>query len=99
MNVTRRCLPLVLLPSFVRGQPGVGEAEWKRFLSWFGLPHPEIRGGPPGVLAEYKKKLLADGISPADADRIVSRLRSLTETDPEFMRLNFNRIYTTADGQ
>lgn len=94
MNVTRRSLPFLLAPCFLRGQTSANDAEWSRFLSWLQAHAQVFKGGVAGVLAGYKQELTADGMPLPDAEALVVRLQARTRTDPEFIRVNSNRIYS-----
>ncbi len=83
-----------LASCFLWGQTGADDAEWSRFLSWLKASGQAFRGGVLGLLAAYREKLTAEGMAAPDADALVARVQLRTRNDPEFTRLNFNRIYS-----
>jgi len=48
-------------------------------------------------MAAYKQKLVADGMSAADADALVANFQVRAQTDHDFQRATFNRIYSRSD--
>ena len=92
---TRRSLPFVLAPLFLRGQGASPDVNWSRFLEW--LTTQTQLNGVPAVMAAYKQKLVTEGMSVADADALVASFQVRAQTDPDFQRATFNRIYSRTD--
>jgi len=94
--ITRRSLPLLLSPWILRGQAASPDVTWSRFISWL-QTQTQIKGGVPGVMSAYKEKLLADGMSRAEAEAVVASFQVRARTDPDFQRATFNRIYSRSE--
>jgi SAM-dependent methyltransferase len=92
---TRRSLPFVLAPLFLRGQGPSPDVKWSRFLEW--LTTQTQLSGTQGIMAAYKQKLVMDGMSVADADALVASFQARAQIDPDFQRATFNRIYSRTD--
>ncbi|MGD1069841.1 MAG: methyltransferase domain-containing protein [Bryobacteraceae bacterium] len=99
MDMTRRAVvPLLLTPLRLRGQTNAGDREWAAFLGW-------VKALPPGALpstsvepfAGYQKKLIADGVSPKDAEALTARLQTRSAHSPEWMTVRLNWEYSQED--
>jgi len=95
--MTRRSLPILLMPWFLRGQTATPDTAWSRFLNWLQTQAQAVKGGVPGVMSAYKQKLIADGMPQAEAEALVVSFQARAQTDPSFQRATFNRIYSRSE--
>jgi SAM-dependent methyltransferase len=74
-----------------------GRDEWKAFLGWAnGLSPDAFPASGLTLLDAYRKKLIEDGVSSADADQVVTRLREYAKSNPEpFSTLFYNKQYAS----
>src|SRR5688572_18458457 len=68
-------------------------------MRWLKSTSPDAYRASLEQLAGYKAKALADGISATNAETLVARLtaRMRGGTEPEWLTLTFNRIYSSGD--
>ena len=107
MNLPRRSLRILLAPLLLRAQTTDTEEELSRFHDWQygpGLKLVRDQAPLPQVLAAYRQKLIQDGMKPADADGLMSRLEVQLRKGPgprgaAQTRQTFNRMYSAIQGQ
>jgi 2-polyprenyl-3-methyl-5-hydroxy-6-metoxy-1,4-benzoquinol methylase len=80
------------------GHPGPGSAQssdervWQEFLQWLPSAPPLDNVGP--LYQQYRKRLVAAGVSEPDADKQLAVIRKMSRTRPEARRIMFNNIYS-----
>jgi SAM-dependent methyltransferase len=83
------------------GHPGLGAAQssdervWQEFLQWLPSAPPADNVGP--LYEQYRKRLVASGVSETDADEQLAVIRKMSRTRPEARRIMFNSIYSNPD--
>jgi len=95
--MTRRSLPLLLAPWLLRGQTAAPDAAWTRFLDWV-KDQTQIKGGVPNMMSAYKEKLIAEGVPKGEAEALVAKFQLRARTDPDYVRVTFNRRYSRTSG-
>ena len=68
------------------------EEVWQGFLRW--IPSAQPSRGPRGLFNQYQKQLVAEGLSPSEADRQVAVIRKLRSTRTDGQPLIFNNVYS-----
>jgi SAM-dependent methyltransferase len=97
MDITgRAAVPLLLAPLCVWGQNNASDQEWSLFLTWVKAMPPGSFGNQREIFPAYKKKVTADGM--ADPEALVARPQKRSIDNPEWMALNFNRLYSQGSG-
>lgn len=71
------------------------EEVYQRYLRW--IPSAQPAPGPAALLNEYKKQLVAKGISQSEADRQIVVIRRILPTRTDGYRLVFNNIYSSSN--
>jgi 2-polyprenyl-3-methyl-5-hydroxy-6-metoxy-1,4-benzoquinol methylase len=70
--------------------------EWKAFSELANaLPPDSFPASGGAVLNAYKAKLIRDSVVPADADKLIKRLRKHANSGPEFQVLAYNKMYAS----
>jgi predicted O-methyltransferase YrrM len=72
------------------------ERIWQQFLQWLPSAPPSSNVGP--LYAQYRARLVAAGVSEADADKQLAVIRKMSRSRPEARRIMFNNIYSSAPG-
>ena len=97
-SFTRRAGLLFLAAACTSAQTGTGDREWKNFLDWFSGLLPESFHTGQEVTQLYRKKLLADGLTDAEADKVLAGLRD-RPPDPAFSQTFWNKHFERSDPQ
>jgi SAM-dependent methyltransferase len=72
------------------------ERIWQQFLQWLPSAPPFESVGP--LYAQYRARLVAAGVSEADADKQLAVIRKMSRSRPEARRIIFDNIYSNAPG-
>jgi SAM-dependent methyltransferase len=95
MDITRRtAVPLLLAPFCLRGQTNAIDQEWSLFVAWVRGLAAGAFGNQGELFPAYQKKVIADGMAAVDAEALIKRLQKRSNDNPEWMAVNFNRIYS-----
>jgi SAM-dependent methyltransferase len=84
----------LLASAIAHGQSDASDQEWSRFMTWMKAQRPDAFGHAMQWVSAYRDKLVADGLSPAEADAIAGRLKDRVLYSAEGNAVNFNRIYS-----
>jgi 2-polyprenyl-3-methyl-5-hydroxy-6-metoxy-1,4-benzoquinol methylase len=90
--ITLRSFTLILLLAggLSAQAPASDDAVWKQYLDWFQQGDPNTNGQQ-----KYRAKLIADGLTEAQADERIELLKKLfPQHNADFAALYFNREYT-----
>jgi SAM-dependent methyltransferase len=95
VDITRRtAVPLLLVPLGLWAQTSASNDEWSAFVTWVRAAPQETFLDASEAFPAYKKKLIADGVSEADAEALTKRLRDRALNNwSEWMGVVFDRIY------
>ena len=74
------------------------DPRWKSFMDWFSSLSPESFHTGSELMMLYRNKLLADGMSAGEADRIMSFIRD-KPPDPAFSQIFWNKHFERKDPQ
>lgn len=97
-----RMLISIAIGCFVAGHAGLAFAQtpdervWQEFLQWLPSAPPSASVGP--LYAQYRARLVAAGVSEADADKQLAVILKMSRTRPEARRIMFNNIYSNEPG-
>lgn len=84
-------IPL-LLAFLALGQPADNDKIWREFMDWAKAQNASSFG-----IAQYRSKLIDNGLTPVQADERTTLIRKLLDTNPtyrtEVSALGFNRLY------
>jgi len=69
------------------------ERVWQQFLQWLSTVPPADRPAP--IFEQYRARLLAEGISQADANGQMAVIRQMLRTRTDGWRVMFNNIYSS----
>jgi SAM-dependent methyltransferase len=95
MDTTRRAaVPLLLAPLCLRSQTNAIDQEWSLFVTWVKGLAPGAFGNQRELFPAYQKRVIADGMAAVDAEALIKRLQKRSDDNPEWMAVNFNRIYS-----
>jgi 2-polyprenyl-3-methyl-5-hydroxy-6-metoxy-1,4-benzoquinol methylase len=84
------CLVSIVFVGFAQTASS-DEAIWKDFLQWLNAQPPNSR--PMDLLAPYRDEMMRKGVPPAEADRRMDLVFSLSFSRPEGVKLFWNKIY------
>jgi SAM-dependent methyltransferase len=92
-----RMLTSVAIGCFVVGHVGLTFAQssdervWQEYLQW--LPSLPPTDSVSLIYTQYRARLVAAGVSEAEADRQLAVIRKMSRSRPEARRIMFNNIY------
>jgi len=97
-----RMLTSIVIGCFVVGHGGLAFAQssdervWQQFLQW--LPSLPPTDSVALIYVQYRTRLVAAGVSEADADKQLAVIRRMSRSRPEARRIMFNNIYSNEPG-
>jgi SAM-dependent methyltransferase len=96
-----RTLTSIAIGCFVVGHAGLAFAQssdeqvWQQYLQW--LPSLPPTDSVSLIYAQYRTRLVAAGVSEAEADKQLAVIRKMSASRPEARRIMFNNIYANPD--
>ena len=88
-------LVLCLVVAAAAGQqPVPDDTAWEAFLQWLNQQLPN--SNPEDLIPPYRAVLLRRGLTPAEADRLMSQLGHRAFTDPAGAKVLWNKVYAGA---
>jgi len=98
-HLTRRTALALLVAAGVSAQTATPvDEQWKKFMDWFSALPPDSFHTGSEITTLYRKKLLADGLSGAEADAVLAHIRD-QPPDPAFSRTFWNKHFERSDPQ
>ena len=92
----RTVLPLLLAPWHLQAQEFATDEEWAQFLRWIRELPARSFGNEREAFPLYQQHLIAAGMSSTDAEALAARVHKRSANNPEWMAVNFNRLYSDA---
>jgi SAM-dependent methyltransferase len=92
----------IAIGCFVVGHVGLAFAQssdeqvWQQYLQW--LPSLPPTDSVALIYAQYRTRLVAAGVSEAEADKQLAVIRKMSRSRPEARRIMFNNIYSNEPG-
>jgi SAM-dependent methyltransferase len=93
-----RTLTSIAIGCFVVGHVGLAFAQssdeqvWQQYLQW--LPSIPPTDSVGQIYAQYRTRLVAAGVSEAEADKQLAVIRKMSRSRPEARRIIFDNIYS-----